>query len=100
MLEYVTATLIAELRSEIQQHRLDRLIRHSLSLPNADEELRQKQEHLLLSPLLARLQSVYLRRAELEEILLSLFDELREWADYAQGYGPANLMALMTSLNR
>ena len=30
-----------------------------------------------------------------EELLLTLLDQLREEADYAQGYGPANLIALL-----
>jgi hypothetical protein len=95
VLEYVTAALIAEASSEIQQHRLDRLIQHSLFHPQASEYIRQTQERLLLSPLLARLQSVYRRRAEVEAQLLSLLDELHKRATYAQGYGPANLMALL-----
>ncbi len=95
VLEYVTAGLIAEASREIQQHRLDRLIQHSLSQATTRAYVRQKQERLLLSPLLVHLQSVYPKRAELEEQLLSLLDELREWADYAQGYGPMNLIALL-----
>jgi len=98
LLEYVTAALIAEVSSEIQQHRLDRLIQHSLFQATAHEYMRQMQERLLLAPLLAHLQSVYPRRAEVEERLLSLLDELRKWADYAQGYGPANLIALLRLL--
>jgi hypothetical protein len=95
VLEYVMTALIAEASSEIQQHRLDRLIQHNLSQATAREYIRQTQERLLLSLLLAHLQSVYPRRAEVEEQLLSLLDELRKWADYAQGYGPANLIALL-----
>jgi hypothetical protein len=98
VLEYVTVKLIAEATSEIQQHQLDRLIQHSLSLSQDREYIRQTQERLLLAPLLAHLQSIYPRRTEVEEQLLSLLDELREWADYAQGYGPANLMALLRLL--
>jgi hypothetical protein len=98
VLEYVTATLIAQASREIQQHRLDRLIQHSLFRATASEYVRQKQERLLLSPLLVHLQSVYPKWAELEEQLLSLLDELREWANYAQGYGPTNLIALLRLL--
>jgi DNA-binding XRE family transcriptional regulator len=95
VLEYATAALIAQASCEIQQHRLDRLIQHSLCQTTAHEYLRQTQERLILSPLLANLQSVYPRRTELEEHLLSLLDKLRTWNDCAQGYGPTNLMALL-----
>jgi len=95
MLEYVTATFIAEVSCEIEQHRLDRLIQHSLSLSQAGEYIRQTQERLLLSPFLAHLQSIYPRRDEVEEQLLSQLDELRGWANSAQGYGPVNLIALL-----
>jgi hypothetical protein len=95
VLEYMTATLIAEVCSEIQQHRLGRLIQHSLFQATAREYIRQTQERMLLSPLLTHLQSIYPRRTEVEEQLLSLLNELREWADYTQGYGPANLITLL-----
>ena len=57
VLEYVTAFLIAEGSLEIQQHQLKRLIQHSLSQATAREYVRQTQERLLLSPLLAHLQN-------------------------------------------
>ena len=87
--------IIAEASGEIQHRQLNRLIQHSLSPSQAPEHIRQTQEHLLLSPLLTHLQSIYPRRSEVETQLLSLLDELRERADYAQGYGPANLMTLL-----
>jgi transcriptional regulator with XRE-family HTH domain len=95
VLEYVTANLIAEAGSEIQQRWLDRLIQHGLFQAMACEHIRQAQERLLLFPLLTHLQCVYPERDEVEEQLLSLLDELRKWTDYAQGYGPANLIALL-----
>ncbi len=125
LLEYVTEVLIADASREIQQGRLDRLIQHGLSQAKASEYVRQTQERLLLSPLLADLQYVCrwgqapptLRRADgaeqergkglalfptptvsVEEQLLSLLDHLREKADFAQGYGPANLIALLRTL--
>ena len=98
VLEYVTATLIAQASREIQHQRLERLIQHSLFQATASEGVRQKQERLLLSPLLVHLQGVYPRRSELEGQLLSLLDELRAWANYAQGYGPTNLLALLRLL--
>jgi WD40 repeat protein/transcriptional regulator with XRE-family HTH domain len=108
VLEYVTSVLIAEASREIQQCRLDRLIWHNLFQGHAREYVRQTQERLLLSPLLANLQNAYLGRANgigrasrtalVEEQLLGLLDHLRSMSDSAQGYGPANLIALLRLL--
>src|SRR5262249_40458537 len=98
VLEYVTAHLVAEGSREIQQHQLDRLIQHGLSQAHAKEYVRQTQERLLVSPLLQELQHTYPSRAAIEEQLLSLLDQFRGETDSAQGYGPANLMALLRLL--
>ena len=55
----------------------------------------QTQERLLLAPLLARLQSSVPGHVEVEPRLRSLLSEVRELAEDAQGYGPANLVALL-----
>jgi WD40 repeat protein/transcriptional regulator with XRE-family HTH domain len=105
VLEYVTAHLVAEGCHEIKQNLLRRLIEHGLSQAHAKEYVRQAQERLLVVPLLAELQSIYLHRVSevigtspVEEQLLSLLDELREKDYSAQGYGPANLIALLRVL--
>src|SRR5579884_2891149 len=95
VLEYVIEELINEASSEIQQGQLDRLIQHELQQAYAKEYVRQAQERLLVAPLLATLQRAYQGRIEVEEQLLELLDQLREQADYAQGYGPANLITLL-----
>src|SRR2546421_3542723 len=95
VLEYATARLIAEAASEIEQGRLARLIEHGLQQATAREYVRQTQQRLLVAPLLAELRNVYPQRAALEQQLLALLDQLRAWADYAQGYGPANVLALL-----
>src|SRR5439155_3925863 len=92
VLEYATGRLIAEAASEIEQGNLSRLIEHGLEQANAKDYVRQTQQRLIVAPLLAQVQSVYLERAAVEEHLL---DQLRTRADYAQGYGPANLLALL-----
>src|SRR5205085_2933123 len=54
---------------------------------------------VLVTPLpRAQVLSVYLERAAVEEHLLALLDQLRTRADYAQGYGPANLLSLLREL--
>ena len=95
VLEYVTAQLIAEAASELEQGQLARLIEHGLELANAREYVRQTQGRLIVAPILANLRSVYPQRAALEGQLLTLLARLREQADYAQGYGPANLLVLL-----
>jgi len=95
VLEYVTARLIAEAASEIEQGRLARLIEHGLELAEAREYVRQAQERLIVVPLLAQVRSAYPEQAALEGHLHSLLDQLRVRADYAQGYGPANVLALL-----
>ncbi len=95
VLEYMTTVLVSEVTSEIEQRRLDHLIEHALSQAEAKEYVRRTQERLIVAPLLARLRRTYTGRAEVEEQLLSLLAQLREQAEYAQGYGPANLVALL-----
>ncbi|GHO51263.1 helix-turn-helix domain-containing protein [Ktedonospora formicarum] len=98
VMEYVTARLIVEVTDEIKQGRYSRLVEHSLELASSQEDVRQTQQRLLVIPILASLRRSYPRRTALEEHLLALLDELRSWADEAQGYGPANLLALLREL--
>ncbi len=98
VLEYVAARLIAEVTSEIKQGRPVRLIEHGLELATAKEYVRLTQQRLLVTPILADLRSAYPVRAAVEEQLLALLAQQRERADYAQGYGPANLLALLRML--
>jgi WD40 repeat protein len=95
VLEYITTVLVSEVASEIEQRGPDHLIGHALSQAEAKEYVRRTQERLIVAPLLARLRRAYPGRAEVEERLLSLLAQLREQAEYAQGYGPANLVALL-----
>lgn len=98
VLEYVTGLLIEEATSEITQGRLSRLLEHGLCQAAAREDVRQRQERLIVAPLLARLRGAYPGRGEVEEHLLALLAQLRKRAEDAQGYGPANLLALLREL--
>ena len=60
--------------------------------------MRQTQQRLLVAPLLGQLRRRYPAREALEQRLLAQLSRLRERADYAQGYGPANLLALLRLL--
>ncbi len=95
VMEYVTARLIAGVISEIEQGTLSRLTEHGLELASSKDYVRQTQQRLLLAPILAGLRSSYPLRTALEERLFTLLNHLRERADDAQGYGPANLLALL-----
>src|SRR5258707_9344037 len=53
------------------------------------------RSRLIVVPLLAQVRSTYPEQAAVEGHLLSLLDQLRARADYAQGYGPANVLALL-----
>ncbi len=95
VLEYVTAQLITETTNEIEQGTLSRLIEHGLALARAGEDVRQTQQRLIVVPILTQLRKVYPQRTAVEEQLLALLGQLRARADYAQGYGPANVLALL-----
>ena len=98
VLEDVTGRLVRTASQEIVQERLQLLREQSLSQAQAKDYVRQTQERLLLAPLLARLQSSVPGRVEVEPRLRSLLSEVRELAEAAQGYGPANLVALLRLL--
>jgi WD40 repeat protein len=98
VLEYATARLIAEASREIEQGRLARLIEYGLCLAQEKEYVRAIQEHLLVVPLLTELQSMYRGHADLEARLLWLLDQQRGRTQTSQGYGPANLVALLRVL--
>src|SRR6266567_609859 len=98
VMEYVTARLIAEVTDEIKQGRCSRLVEHGLELAPCQEYVRKTQQRLLVVPILTRLRSSYPKRAALEEQLFALLSEFRSWEDSAQGYGPANLLALLREL--
>ncbi len=98
VLEYVTTRLVATASEEIVQGRLSHLIQYQLCEAQAKDYVRQTQEWLLVAPLLARLQSAYRGCSGVEERLRFLLDQLRTWNQDAQGYGPANLVALLRLL--
>ncbi len=95
VLEYLTAWLIMRVTAEIQEGDLDHLIEQSLELAQVREDVRQTQEHLIVVPILTRLRSALPQSTSLEEHLLRLLRGLASWGIDKQGYGPANLVALL-----
>ncbi len=98
VLEYVTTRLVAEVSRELEQGRLIRLIEHGLVQAHAKDYVRQTQERLLLAPILSHLQNIFQANADVEAQIISLFNKMRGWTENAQGYGPANLLALLNAL--
>ena len=98
VLEYMAARLITELIGEIEQGRPMRLIELGLELATAKEYVRLTQKRLNVTPLLAQLRRVFRGRDEVEAHLLALLDLWRAQAVDAQGYGPANVLALLHEL--
>jgi WD40 repeat protein/transcriptional regulator with XRE-family HTH domain len=98
VLEYVTGRLVSTASQEIVQGRLRLLREHGLEQAQAKEYVRQTQERLLVAPLLEHLKSAGYSRAEVEERLRELLSTLRAQVEQAQGYGPANLVALLRQL--
>jgi WD40 repeat protein/transcriptional regulator with XRE-family HTH domain len=98
VLEYATARLIDEASSEIEHGQLVRLLEHGLGQARAKEYLRQTQEQVFVVPLLTQLQSTFQSQADLEARLLWMLDGLRSQDQMSQGYGPANLVALLSVL--
>ena len=95
VLEYVTAVLVERVSQQIQQGIWKDLISYGLELAGAKENVRQAQERMLVTPILVRLQTLSQQTDALEQRLLGLLDQIRMWDQEAQGYGPANLIALL-----
>jgi WD40 repeat protein/transcriptional regulator with XRE-family HTH domain len=95
VLEFVTSKLVTTVSEEIKQGEMERILQHGLSQAQAKEYIRQTQERLLLVPLLALVQKKFREQTGVEKQLCDLLDALRAWTQEAQGYGPANLIALL-----
>ena len=95
VLEYVTEVLVERVSQQIQHGVWKDLISYALELAGAKEYVRQAQERLIVAPILVRLQALSPQTDALEERLLCLLNQLRVWDQEVQGYGPANLIALL-----
>ena len=96
VLEYTTTRSIESAVSEIERGHLQLLIDHGLELANSKEFIREAQERLIIvTPLLARLHSSFPEPSAIGARLLALLEPLRGQTDEYQGYGPANVLALL-----
>ena len=98
VMEYMREQLIKEVGDELGQGRLVRLIEHGLCQATAHEDVRQAQVRVLIIPVVRQLRSLYPGRGEAETHLLTMLSKLRELDEDAQGYGPANVVALLREL--
>jgi WD40 repeat protein/DNA-binding XRE family transcriptional regulator len=98
VLEYATARLIEEVMREIEHGQFVRLLDHGLCQAQAKEYVRQTQEQVLVTPLLTLLHATYQGHVDVEARLITVLDQLRTQGQLAQGYGPANLVALLRTL--
>ncbi len=98
VLEYVTEVLVEQVSEQIQRAGWERLLSYALVQAGAKDYVRQAQERVIVAPVLLHLQAVYCQTKAVEEQLLGLLSQLREWEEEAQGYGPANLIMLLREL--
>jgi len=98
VLEYVTQVLVERVSEQVERGGWEHLIRYALEQAGAKAYVRQAQERLIVAPVLLRLQAVYRSTEAVEELLLRLLSQLREWEPEAQGYGPINLIMLLREL--
>ena len=95
VLEYVTEVLVERVSQQVLHGVWKDLISYALVQAGAKEYVRQTQERMLVAPILLRLQALFRQADALEECLLRLLNHVRTWDQEAQGYGPANLIALL-----
>jgi WD40 repeat protein len=98
VMEFVTEELVERLCVQVQHGSLEYLTRYLLEQPGAKEYVRQTQERMLVTPIIARLLVIYQHTSIVEEQLFRLLNQLRDWEQKAQKYGPANLITLLRKL--
>jgi WD40 repeat protein/transcriptional regulator with XRE-family HTH domain len=98
VMEYLTDVLGERLAEEIVLGNPQQLRRVALSQAQAKDYVHQTQVRLLVHPLIARLRSELGADAQVEAHLLRLLAQFRAEDMATQGYGPANVLSLLTEL--
>jgi len=98
VMEYVTDALLDHLSEEIRTMALDQLHRYALEQAQAKDYVRETQVRVLVRPLVERLRAELGSDARVEEQCLSLLMHFRAEDGTSQGYGPANVIALLKAL--
>jgi WD40 repeat protein/transcriptional regulator with XRE-family HTH domain len=97
VLEYATDRLVSTSSQELVQGRLRLLREHGISRAQAKDYVREIQERLLVHPL-EGLHAELGANAQVEALLLPLLSQFRTEDAAIQGYGPANVITLLTAL--
>src|SRR2546421_2241648 len=98
VMEYVTDALLDHLSGEIVTQAMDHLHRYALEQAQAKDYVRETQVRLLVRPLLERLRAEFASDTRVVEQCLSLLTHMRTEDGTSQGYGPANVIALLKAL--
>jgi WD40 repeat protein len=98
VLEYATDRLVSTASQELVQGRLRLLHEHGISQAQAKDYVREIQQRLLVHPLRERLHAELGANAQVEAHLLPLLSQFRTEDAASQGYGPANVITLLTAL--
>jgi WD40 repeat protein/transcriptional regulator with XRE-family HTH domain len=98
VMEYVTDALLDHLSGEIRTLALDHLHRYALEQAQAKDYVRETQVRVLVRPLVGRLRAEFGSDTRVEEQCLSLLTHVRTEDGHREGYGPANVIALLKEL--
>jgi WD40 repeat protein/transcriptional regulator with XRE-family HTH domain len=98
VMEYLTDELCERLAEEIVQGHPQHLRRVALSQAQAKDYVRQTQVRLLVHPLTLQLRAELGADSRVEAHLLRLLERFRAEDTATQGYGPANVISLLTAL--
>jgi WD40 repeat protein/transcriptional regulator with XRE-family HTH domain len=98
VMEFLTNTLCERLAEEIVLENPQQLRLVALEQAQAKDYVREIQVRLLVHPLLVRLRSKLDADAQVEAHLLDLLAKFRAEDAATQGYGPANVIALLKAL--
>jgi hypothetical protein len=98
VMEYLTDELGERFSKEIVRGEPQHLRQVALAQAQAKDYVRQTQVRLLVQPLLKRLLTELGANAQIESHLLRLLAQFRAEDVATQGYGPANVISLLTEL--
>jgi WD40 repeat protein/transcriptional regulator with XRE-family HTH domain len=98
VMEYLTGELGERFSKEIARGDPQRLRQVALAQAQAKDYVRESQVRLLVQPLLERLHAALGANAQIEAHLLRLLAQFRTEDAAKEGYGPANVLTLLTAL--
>jgi len=98
VMEYVTEQLVRQVCEALVQADLSLLQQYALSKAQTKDYLRQAQQRLILSPLIAQLQAGLGSQAAVQECLQQTLARLQVQAAPQEGYAAGNLLKLFGQL--